>query len=158
MALLARAQKVMRLANAPIPEAPKKTFEEIMKLSRGGGIIDGNASATHWRKVPYGKVVGQDYNNNVYMEDLTCQYGRHRWVVFADHDDYFDGALRVPPEWHGWLHHINETKGPEMESFKPAYVLKATGSETLTERPYAPKGSWKNAAPRKWNKYTAWNP
>eukprot|EP00959_Pyramimonas_sp_CCMP1952_P088314 1847632-Pyramimonas_sp.AAC.1 len=84
----------MKLANAPIPEFPKKTVEEIMKLAKSTGMVDGNASATHWRKIPHGKMVGQDYNGNIYMEDMTCQYGRHRWVVYADHDDYFDGALR----------------------------------------------------------------
>ena len=32
--------------------------------------------------------------------------GRHRWVEYADAVDY--DASSVPPEWHGWLHHITD--------------------------------------------------
>ena len=32
--------------------------------------------------------------------------GRHRWVVFANHDDYFDGSMRIPAEWHGALRRL----------------------------------------------------
>jgi NADH:ubiquinone oxidoreductase subunit len=32
--------------------------------------------------------------------------GRHRWVDYADTENY--NASSVPPEWHGWLHHITD--------------------------------------------------
>jgi len=175
MAILIRPGSVFKLANAPIPTTAKKTVEDVLKMSGVTKFIDGNSGATHRMKNPTGNVVGQDDHGNVYMEDMTCQFGRHRWVVFANHDDYFDGAMHVAPEWHGWLHHINSSKGSEVaQQFRPAYHVASCGTTTGTENPYAPKGSWinktsgayhsdskgsfKNDTTRAWGKYSAWNP
>jgi hypothetical protein len=35
--------------------------------------------------------------------------GRHRWVEYAEKGRY--NASQVPPEWHGWLHHITDSTG-----------------------------------------------
>lgn len=37
--------------------------------------------------------------------------GRHRWVEYAEKGRY--NASQVPPEWHGWLHHITDSTGDE---------------------------------------------
>ena len=53
------------------------------------------------------QLVGEDYNGNQYFEiKKGVQYGRHRWVVYKDVHDYSPAS--VPPEWHGWLHNIND--------------------------------------------------
>ena len=38
--------------------------------------------------------------------------GRHRWVEYAQKGRY--NASQVPPEWHGWLHHITDHTGDEV--------------------------------------------
>ncbi|KAJ0080575.1 hypothetical protein Patl1_23862 [Pistacia atlantica] len=48
---------------------------------------------------------------------LTCSSsspGRHRWVEYAEKSRY--NASQVPPEWHGWLHHITDHTGDEATS------------------------------------------
>lgn len=39
--------------------------------------------------------------------------GRHRWVEYASKNRY--NASQVPPEWHGWLHHITDHTGDEVD-------------------------------------------
>merc|ERR1739848_234810 len=50
--------------------------------------------------------MGTDQFGNKYFEITEgVQYGRHRFVVYANIHNY--SPLSVPPEWHGWLHDIN---------------------------------------------------
>ena len=61
------------------------------------------------------ELVGEDYNGNKYYEITKgVLYGRHRWVVYKDLYDYSPAS--VPPEWHGWLHNINDD-APSRVSF-----------------------------------------
>lgn len=53
------------------------------------------------------------------VEDWKCKFscmevfaGRHRWVEYASKNRY--NASQVPPEWHGWLHHITDRTGDEV--------------------------------------------
>ncbi len=47
-------------------------------------------------------IIGQDELGNVYREGGLLPDGRRRrYVIYAGAND----ASRVPPEWHGWLHH-----------------------------------------------------
>jgi NADH:ubiquinone oxidoreductase subunit len=45
-----------------------------------------------------GKLVGEDGYGNRYYQNRT---GARRWVIYNGTAE----ASRVPPEWHGWLHH-----------------------------------------------------
>jgi len=53
-----------------------------------------------WRR---GVLVGKDEQGNRYYEERKAPEGwrRRRWVVYAGTVE----ASRVPPDWHGWLHH-----------------------------------------------------
>ena len=52
-----------------------------------------------WR---YGKMVGQDEFGNTYYEGGTDSEGRtRRWVIYNGLAE----ASRIPPGWHGWMHH-----------------------------------------------------
>ncbi|KAG0497883.1 hypothetical protein HPP92_002574 [Vanilla planifolia] len=63
-------------------------------------------------------VVGVDKFGNKYYERLeNTQFGRHRWVEYAQKDRY--NASQVPPEWHGWLHYITDHTGDELLMLKP---------------------------------------
>ena len=54
-----------------------------------------------------GTLIGSDQFGNQYYEQIEgCQHFRHRWVVYGDLQNY--NATSVPPEWHGWLHHVTD--------------------------------------------------
>mmetsp|Transcript_6252 Transcript_6252/g.8460 ORF Transcript_6252/g.8460 Transcript_6252/m.8460 type:complete len:160 (-) Transcript_6252:188-667(-) len=151
-----------RLANAQLVKFTDCAADtaSVLKISWGQAIIDGNLGATHKLKNPHGTVVGSDYFGNVYMEDMKAQYGRHRWVVYRNHDDYADGPTTVPPEWHTWLHHMSNEKGPEVVAKfpRPSWGVPAEPSKTGTPECYKPKGAWGNESPRVWTKYASWKP
>ena len=51
-----------------------------------------------------GKRVGEDVFGNLYFQAKKGGTGHpagQRWVIYNGAND----ASRVPPEWHGWLHH-----------------------------------------------------
>ena len=54
-----------------------------------------------------GRKVGTDRAGNTYWEAgrVRAGYDRpRRWVLFAAATE----ASAVPPEWHGWLHHVGQ--------------------------------------------------
>uniref|UniRef100_A0A2N9J5E6 NADH dehydrogenase [ubiquinone] 1 alpha subcomplex subunit 12 n=1 Tax=Fagus sylvatica TaxID=28930 RepID=A0A2N9J5E6_FAGSY len=76
-----------------------------------------------------GKVVGVDKFGNKYYENLNTQYGRHRWVEYAEKGRY--NASQVPPEWHGWLHYITDHTGDEARSFSYSICTSKTFQERV---------------------------
>src|SRR3981189_702287 len=66
-----------------------------------------------WR---FGELVGQDEQGNTYYRtkgrkiDPTLGFER-RWVVYNGYAE----ATKVPPSWHGWLHHTAERPPPRRE-------------------------------------------
>src|SRR5690606_35776278 len=55
-----------------------------------------------------GRKVGEDDQGNAYYQTAD---GKRRWVIFKGEME----ASRVPPDWHGWLHHTWDeppTKAP----------------------------------------------
>ena len=69
-----------------------------------------------WR---FGELVGQDEQGNRYYRtkgrkiDPTLGFER-RWVIYNGYAE----ASRVPPSWHGWLHHTVDV-APTEESYTP---------------------------------------
>eukprot|EP00341_Mesodinium_pulex_P010219 CAMPEP_0116903566 /NCGR_PEP_ID=MMETSP0467-20121206/10823_1 /TAXON_ID=283647 /ORGANISM="Mesodinium pulex, Strain SPMC105" /LENGTH=185 /DNA_ID=CAMNT_0004577891 /DNA_START=31 /DNA_END=585 /DNA_ORIENTATION=+ len=64
--------------------------------------------------IKFGVLKGSDMMGNKYYEDLDLPYGQHRWVEYADIHNF--DATMIPPEWHGWMHHMyDETplEGPK---------------------------------------------
>ena len=49
----------------------------------------------------YGEPVGEDEFGNRYYQNST---GKRRWVIYNGTVE----ASRVPPDWHGWLHHTTD--------------------------------------------------
>ncbi|WP_375731173.1 NADH-ubiquinone oxidoreductase subunit NDUFA12 family protein [Azospirillum sp. B506] len=64
-----------------------------------------------WRR---GAKVGSDRFGNVYYRSKDTQPGtrERRWVLYAGEPD----ASKIPPEWHGWLHHTTKEPLPEGSS------------------------------------------
>ena len=55
-----------------------------------------------WRK---GERVGQDAFGNIYYRAKGSQSPHdRRWVIYKGMPE----ASKVPPEWHGWLHHMTD--------------------------------------------------
>lgn len=84
-----------------------------------------------WRK---GVRVGEDEFGNRYYRERG---GSRRWVVYRDLAE----ASKVPPDWHGWLHHtVDEPPSEEDYEARPwqkQHLANMTGSE----RAYRPTGS-----------------
>mmetsp|Transcript_14184 Transcript_14184/g.42903 ORF Transcript_14184/g.42903 Transcript_14184/m.42903 type:complete len:203 (-) Transcript_14184:342-950(-) len=63
--------------------------------------------------VKFGEHVGTDKFGNKYFEDRNEVYGQHRWVEYKDIWNY--DAASVPPAWQGWLCHMYDEPGHELE-------------------------------------------
>ncbi|CAI0556204.1 unnamed protein product [Linum tenue] len=110
-------------------------------------------------------VVGVDKFGNKYYEKLgDTQYGRHRWVEYAEKGRY--NASQVPPEWHGWLHFITDHTGDEFLFFQLLMLrpkrygvahrenLSGEGEDQI----YHSKGHALNPGQKNWTRYQSWEP
>ena len=118
------------------------------------------------------ELVGEDGHGNKYYEiKRGVQYGRHRYVIYKDvHLDEYTPTL-VPPEWHGWLHNMNNEPPTTTQYLEPAYagegsvaynpggkLPKGAAPAAGAKEVYKPKGDYRHAQPRGWKKFTAWDP
>jgi NADH:ubiquinone oxidoreductase subunit len=107
-----------------------------------------------WRK---GERVGEDEQGNVYYQGGTDSEGRtRRWVIYNGESE----ASRVPPGWHGWLHHRVDV-APSQEDYKPREWQKAHNPNlTGSAAAYRPKGSilGQDKRPVVTGDYEAWSP
>eukprot|EP00245_Coleochaete_scutata_P001815 TRINITY_DN12265_c0_g1_i1.p1 TRINITY_DN12265_c0_g1~~TRINITY_DN12265_c0_g1_i1.p1 ORF type:complete len:153 (+),score=25.73 TRINITY_DN12265_c0_g1_i1:115-573(+) len=137
-------------------------FGSIKKIASEGwlwSILDGNLLQTKMRQLGGAKLVGEDKFGNKYYENMAnTQYGRHRWVEFGSKTDY--NASSVPPEWHGWLHHITDNTPEKIADLKPSYAQphRINLSGLTEEGIYRPKGYPKNQKQRDWKRFEPWNP
>jgi NADH:ubiquinone oxidoreductase subunit len=112
----------------------------------------------------YGEQVGRDDFGNRYFREKRrparvvgggMESRERRWVLYAGAPE----ASKVPPEWHGWLHHIVADM-PAADSprrpWQKAYVPNMTG----TALAYRPPGSVLRGGhrPPATGDYEAWIP
>ncbi len=84
-----------------------------------------------WRK---GLPVGEDELGNRYFRERG---GDRRWVIYRDLAE----ASKVPPDWHGWLHHTVDVP-PSEEKYSPRPWQKShRPNMTGTPGAYRPRGS-----------------
>jgi NADH:ubiquinone oxidoreductase subunit len=111
-----------------------------------------------WR---YGELVGEDEFGNRYFRakdgkiDPTLGFER-RWVIYNGLAE----PSRVPPEWHGWLHHTVDVP-PTQETYRPRPWQKGhLPNLTGTANAWRPQGSTLAAGkrPRATGDYKAWTP
>jgi NADH:ubiquinone oxidoreductase subunit len=101
----------------------------------------------------FGSPVGIDDFGNRYYQNKD---GSRRWVVYNGTVE----ASRVPPDWHGWLHHTYAeppTRAPlKARSYEQPHQPNLTG----TEGAYKPGGSLSRGAarPPATGDYQAWKP
>ena len=100
-------------------------------------------SFTLWRRKA--RLIGMDEQGNRYFEEggapSFSDGRRRRWVIYHGVAE----ASRVPPDWHGWLHHVWDeppTVAPlPMKKFEKQHLPNMSG----TPLAYAPVGSLRRA-------------
>jgi NADH:ubiquinone oxidoreductase subunit len=107
-----------------------------------------NTQLYTWRR---GQKVGEDAEGNGYFQTRD---GKRRWVIYNGEAE----ASRVPPDWHGWLHHTYD--GPPTETPLKHKLWEKPHQENLTGTPlaYAPPGSIRRGDPAERRDYDAWTP
>ena len=98
-----------------------------------------------------GMLVGEDEQGNRYYRDRE---DRHRWVIYNGLAE----ASRVPPEWHGWLHHMWKKPPTEEPPRHPAWEKPHLPNLTGTADTHVPAGSLFRLEPKDYRDYEAWQP
>lgn len=88
-----------------------------------------------WRS---GVLVGTDKAGNKYYRSKKVQPGRRerRWVIYNGEPE----ATKVPPEWHGWLHHTVKEPLGEGSPFHKPWQKEHLPNPTGTLQAYRPPG------------------
>ncbi len=106
-----------------------------------------------------GKKIGTDQTGNVYYE-AKARKGYHRprrWVMYKGAPE----ATKVPPEWHGWLHHqTNDVPSEDAESYRRPWQKPHVPNMTGTTEAYRPPGHILSGGQREkaTGDYEAWRP
>jgi NADH:ubiquinone oxidoreductase subunit len=97
--------------------------------------------------------VGKDEFGNRYYQTKD---GKRRWMIYAGTVE----ASRVPPDWHGWLHHTYDLPPTEDPPERKAWELDHQPNLTGTSGAWHPDGSlWKEGhRPPATGDYEAWRP
>ena len=88
-----------------------------------------------WR----GQRVGVDQTGNIYYRGRprTGYKRERRWVIYEGAAE----ASKVPPEWHGWLHHQTDAYPEEgTDSFRRDWQKPHKPNLTGTKQAYRPPG------------------
>ena len=114
---------------------------------------DGAPLVSGWTIRRGGQNVGTDALGNLYYAGR--KNGR-RYVVYQGPND----ASRIPPEWHGWLHHQIDGIPEEALPPPPEFLMPATGNLTGTADAYRPAGALERGGRRQAasGDYHAWTP
>jgi NADH:ubiquinone oxidoreductase subunit len=114
---------------------------------------DGATIGTSLFSRRHGGRVGDDSLGNVYFQ---AKKGNRRWVIYNGSND----ASRVPPEWHGWLHHTIDAVPQDVLPAPRAWEKPALPNRTGTAEAYRPAGSLEQGGRRAaaTGDYEAWSP
>lgn len=105
-----------------------------------------------------GKKIGVDQFGNTYFtgKPRTGQKRERRWVMYNGQPE----ATKIPPEWHGWMHHqtdlIPQENNPLRQKWQKEHIPNLTG----TPYAYVPPGHKLNddTRGRVTGDYEAWTP
>jgi NADH:ubiquinone oxidoreductase subunit len=100
-----------------------------------------------------GELVGEDKYGNRYYRSKT---GDRRWVIYNGLVE----ASRVPPDWHGWLHHTFVDPPTTAPFQTKVWEKEHRPNLTGTGEAYRPEGSLlgRGERPRATGDYQAWKP
>jgi NADH:ubiquinone oxidoreductase subunit len=113
-----------------------------------------------WTRL-YGQLVGEDQFGNRYYRarggkiDPTLGFER-RWVIYNGDAE----PSKIPPEWHGWMHHIVDVPPHEAAQVRREWEKPHRPNLTGTPAAYRPPGSTLRAGarPPATGDYKAWVP
>lgn len=140
----------------PILAVPMKTF--LLKFFTWWNGQTFGTQLWTWR---FGEVVGEDEGGNRYYRtkggkiDPALGFER-RWVIYNGLAE----PSRVPPSWHGWLHHTVDVP-PTQENYKPRPWQKPhRANMTGTPGAHRPTGSTlaQGRRPKATGDYKPWAP
>jgi NADH:ubiquinone oxidoreductase subunit len=111
-----------------------------------------------WR---FGELVGTDEQGNRYYRtiggkiDPTLNFER-RWVVYNGYAE----ASRIPPSWHGWIHHTVDLPPTEQNYTPREWEKPHVPNMTGTPAAYRPTGSTLSSGrrPKATGDYQPWTP
>jgi NADH:ubiquinone oxidoreductase subunit len=114
---------------------------------------DGATIGTSLYSARKGRRVGEDGDGNVYYESRD---GDRRWVIYNGSND----SSRVPPEWHGWLHHTQQDLPDQALPAPRPWQAAPTPNLTGTAKAYVPAGALERGGVRApaTGDYHAWTP
>ena len=112
---------------------------------------NGQTLGTQFYTARHGVKGGEDDQGNIYYETRDR---KRRWVIFNGEAE----ASRVPPEWHGWLHHSWDEPPTKAPLKKKAWEKPHQENLTGTPAAYAPAGSIRKSQPAVRSDYEAWQP
>ncbi len=119
---------------------------------------DGYTLGTLFALKKRAEFVGKDEFGNKYYEERKITYDgrKRRWVIYKGYAD----ASKVPPDWHGWLHHLYDQRPSEDPLPKKDYEKPYQPNLTGTPWAWHPKGSlWRGGErPETTADYEAWTP
>jgi NADH:ubiquinone oxidoreductase subunit len=100
-----------------------------------------------------GQSVGTDEFGNRYYQSKD---GKRRWVIYAGTVE----ASRVPPDWHGWMHHTFALPPTGEKLKRKPWEAQHLPNLTGTPAAYHPEGSlWhEGKRPPATGDYEAWRP
>ena len=101
-----------------------------------------------WR---HGRKVGEDASGCQYYQNAD---GTRRWVIYCGYAE----ASRVPPEWHGWLHHTSDALPDSEPGGRQPWQIDHQENQTGSATAYVPAGSLRRSRPTEPTDYEAWNP
>jgi NADH:ubiquinone oxidoreductase subunit len=113
----------------------------------------GNTYGTRLFTLRKGILVGEDELGSRYYRERN---GVKRWVIYRDLAE----ASKVPPEWHGWLHHTFD-EAPVDEDYEPKDWQKShRPNMTGSAEAYRPRGSTlvQGDRPAATGDYEPWRP
>jgi len=104
------------------------------------------------------KFVGEDNFGNKYYTAKARKGYRYprRWVMYNGVAE----ATKIPPEWHGWMHHQTDVVPEENKSFRRKWQKPHAQNMTGTKAAYRPPGHLlkEGQRPKTTGDYEAWTP
>jgi len=117
----------------------------------------GNTWGTRLDTALHGQYVGADEQGNRYFRSKPgSKKPNRRWVIYNGYPD----ASKIPPGWHGWMHHRTDVPPTEEQYVPRAWERPHQENLTGTAGAYHPDGSLlgKGERPRVTGDYDAWSP
>lgn len=143
------------------PRQPSRRASQVSVLKTIFTWWNGATAGIRFTVAKRGVFVGQDEYGNRYYEakdtrDSWDAKRKRRWVIFNGYAE----ASKVPPDWHGWMHHTFEEPPTTEPLPRKAWEKEHRPNLSGTIYAYRPKGSLARGGERQraTGDYEAWTP